>query len=335
MSSPVLSTIDLAAGYRTKKGDNALFRDLNLALYPGELICLMGPNGSGKSTLIRTLAGLQKPLAGTINRYPMGHNGDNSIPFSVSVVLTDRITSANLTVAELITFGRYPYVDWSLRMTEKDRSIVESSLRDLNLESLRDRKIYELSDGQMQMAMIARALAQDTRLMLLDEPTAHLDLNNRVEIMTKLRQIAHKSQKAILLATHELDLALQSTDRIWLAGDHHDVIVGVPEDLVLSGAFDNIFRLKGFDLKSGEMQHKAWRDTVVSVIGEGPVSLWTRNALERNGYAITNESADIEVFADSELRWRIRKGEQEHVVSSIGEMLQLLQTFGEPSRKIV
>src|SRR5690606_3441007 len=313
MNSPVLSTIGLSAGYRSRTGNNLLFQNLNLALYPGELICLMGPNGSGKSTLIRTLAGLQKPLAGTINRQPPPERDvSDTIPFSVSVVLTDRISAANLTVGELVTFGRYPYVDWSLRMTERDQSIVEGALRDLNLEPLRNQKIYELSDGQMQMAMIARALAQDTRLMLLDEPTAHLDLNNRVEIMTKLRQIAHKSQKAILLATHELDLALQSTDRIWLAGDHHDVIVGVPEDLVLSGAFDNIFRLKGFDLKSGKMQHKAWRDTVVSVIGEGPVSLWTRNALERNGYAITNESADIEVFADSELRWRIRKGEQEH-----------------------
>lgn len=336
MSSPVLSTIRLSAGYRTRKGDNVLFRDLNLSLYPGELICLMGPNGSGKSTLIRTLAGLQKPLSGTINRQAgLQHQSGNSIPFSVSVVLTDRISSANLTVAELIAFGRYPYVDWRLRMTEEDRAIVEASLRDLNLEPLRDRKIYELSDGQMQMAMIARALAQDTRLMLLDEPTAHLDLNNRVEIMALLKEIAYKSRKAILVATHELDLALQSTDRIWLTGHNKDVIVGVPEDLVLNGAFDDIFRFKGFDLKSGKVQHKAYRDTVVSVHGDGPLYLWTRNALERNGYVVATESAHIDVFAVSESTWRIRRGEQEQVVSSVGEMLQVLQSFGESSRKIV
>jgi iron complex transport system ATP-binding protein len=332
MNSPVLSTIGLSAGYRTRAGDNILFRDLNLALYPGELICLMGPNGSGKSTLIRTLAGLQKPLAGKINRQAGSDRRDgSSIPFSVSVVLTDRISSANLTVAELVTFGRYPYVDWSLRMTEKDRTKVETALRDLNLEPLRDRKVYELSDGQMQMAMIARALAQDTRLMLLDEPTAHLDLNNRVEIMALLRQIAHRSQKAILLATHELDLALQSTDRIWLTGHNQDVIEGVPEDLVLTGAFDDIFRFKGFDLRSGKMQHRAWRDILVSVHGEGPVSLWTRNALERNGYTIASESAHVEVFALSDSAWRLRKGDQEQVVSSIGELLHLLQSFGEPT----
>src|SRR5690606_39709849 len=215
----------------------------------------------------------------------------DTIPFSVSVVLTDRISAANLTVGELVTFGRYPYVDWSLRMTERDQSIVEGALRDLNLEPLRNQKIYELSDGQMQMAMIARALAQDTRLMLLDEPTAHLDLNNRVEIMALLRQIAHRSKKAILLATHELDLALQGTDRIWLAGRNRDVIVGEPEDLVLTGAFDDIFRFKGFDLKSGKMQHKPYRNVVVSIQGEGPVYLWTRNALERNGYVVSAEPA--------------------------------------------
>lgn len=330
MNGPVLSTSGLAAGYHTRSDDNVLFRDLNLALYPGELICLMGPNGSGKSTLIRTLAGLQKPLAGTINRQPGAHgNADNTIPFSVSVVLTDRISAANLTVADLIAFGRYPYVDWSLRMTPDDHSIIEAALRDLNLEALRDRKIYELSDGQMQMAMIARALAQDTRLMLLDEPTAHLDLNNRVEIMAMLRQIAHRSHKAILVSTHELDLALQSTDRIWLAGSNQDVIVGIPEDLVLNGAFDDIFRFKGFDLKSGKMQHKPYRKLVVSVQGEGPVYLWTRNALERNGYLVSTDSAHVGVQTLSESAWRVRKGNEEHAVDSIGEMLQLLQSFEE------
>lgn len=332
MNSPVLSTIDLSAGYRTRAGENALFRNLNVALHPGELICLMGPNGSGKSTLIRTLAGLQKPLSGTINRQPVSERDTgNPIPFSVSVVLTDRISSANLTVAELITFGRYPYIDWSLRLTEKDRTIIESAFHDLNLEPLRDRKVYELSDGQMQMAMIARALAQDTQLMLLDEPTAHLDLNNRVEIMALLRQIAHRSQKAILLATHELDLALQSTDGIWLAGSNREIIIGVPEDLVLTGAFDEIFQFKGFDLKSGKMQHKPYREMVVSLQGEGPVYLWTRNALERNGYVVSTESAHIEVRILSESAWQVRKGEEERTLGSIGEMLQLLQAFEEPT----
>ena len=330
MNSPVLSTINLSAGYPGRAGNNVLFRNLNLSLHPGELICLMGPNGSGKSTLIRTLAGLQKPLDGTINRQPVTeHQTANAIPFSVSVVLTDRISAANLTVAELVTFGRYPYVDWSLRMSEKDRSMVETALRDLNLEPLRDRKVYELSDGQMQMAMIARALAQDTRLMLLDEPTAHLDLNNRVEIMALLRQIAHQSHKAILIATHELDLALQSTDSIWLAGGNQEVITGVPEDLVLNGAFDDIFRFKGFDLKTGKMQHKPYRNVVVGLNGAGPLYLWTRNALERSGYVVSATSSHVEVSALSDSAWRIRKGGHEFTVASIGEMLDLLESFGD------
>lgn len=328
MKSPVLSTTGLAAGYRSRTADNVLFRNLNLSLYPGQLVCFMGPNGSGKSTLIRTLAGLQKPLAGTISRQPVAERNDgNPLPFSVSVVLTDRVSAANLTVAELITFGRYPYVDWSLRMTGKDHTIIESAIRDLNLEPLRHRKVFELSDGQMQMAMIARALAQDTQLMLLDEPTAHLDLNNRVEIMAMLKQISHRSHKAILVATHELDLALQTTDQIWLAGRSQDVITGVPEDLVLNGAFDDIFRFKGFDLKSGKMQHKPYRNVVVSLKGEGPVYLWTRNALERNGYIVAAEQSHAEVIVTRETKWSVRTNQGEQTAHSIGEMLHMLQSI--------
>src|SRR5690606_24493155 len=224
----VLATSGLIAGYANRNKSNVLFRHLDVNLYPGELVCFMGPNGSGKSTLIRTLAGLQKPLAGTITR------SAGRVPLTISVVLTDRITAANLSVRELIVYGRYPHLDWTLQLKKQDTLIIDRIIADLKLGNIADKRIYEISDGQMQMAMIARALAQDTQVMLLDEPTAHLDLNNRIEIMTLLRKVAHDSEKAILVATHELDLALQTTDQIWLSGHQQEIIIGVPEDLVLN-----------------------------------------------------------------------------------------------------
>lgn len=324
---PVLATVGLIAGYGGPSGNNVLFSDLDVSLYPGELVCFMGPNGSGKSTLIRTLAGLQKPLGGNIER--SAETTETPLPLSVSVVLTDRVTAANLSVRELITYGRYPHLSWSLQLKEQDTLIIEKTIANLKLEGIVDKKIYEISDGQMQMAMIARALVQDTQVMLLDEPTAHLDLNNRIEIMTLLRKVAHESGKAILVATHELDLALQTTDQIWLSGHQQEIIIGVPEDLVLNGAFDNIFRFKGFDLKTGKMQHKPFRNIVVTLLGEGPVYLWTRNALERNGYLVTPEPSTVAVTAHNQNNWTVKAEDTELQAGTISELLNALQTIAD------
>lgn len=277
----LLHAKNLSVGYAEDDQHNVLFERVDLELRAGELVCFMGANGIGKSSLIRTLAGLQKPLLS---------DKQSTDPTKVSVVLTDRVNAVNMTVTELVTLGRYPYLDWNIKLTNEDKLIINSAIRDTHIESLRDKKLYELSDGQLQMAMIARALAQDTPVILLDEPTAHLDLNNRVEIMNLLRRLARSSNKAILVATHELDLALQTADLIWLAGGDKKLIIGIPEDLVLNGSFDVIFQFKGFDLKTGKVFHEAWRNHTVNLIGDGYEYLWTKNALERNGFIVDKES---------------------------------------------
>ncbi len=288
MSEPkniALLTKDLAVGYVKEKRPHTLFDSLNLSLNTGELVCFMGSNGVGKTTLIRTLTGLQKPLAGkieTINNQP------------IAVVLTDRINSAVMTVYDLVTYGRYPYLNWNVSLSDHDHQIIEQAIKQVHLESIADKKLFELSDGQLQMAMIAKALAQDTPLLFLDEPTAHLDLNNRVEIMNILRSLCRTANKTILVATHELDLALQTADRIWLATTDRKIISGIPEDLVLDGTFDNVFQFKGFDLKTGKMSHETFRNISISLTGTGHPFLWTKNALERCGYEI-KELATIKV----------------------------------------
>jgi iron complex transport system ATP-binding protein len=293
----MLQTYDLTPGYSTGRTENRLFEKLNLSLSPGQLVCLMGPNGAGKSTLIRTLARLQKPLSGTLSE---------TTEKSIALVLTDRITSVTMTVRELITFGRYPYLGWDIALTKEDRQIVDESIQEVRIQHLADKNINELSDGQLQMAMIARALAQRTPILLLDEPTAHLDLNNRVEIMNLLRKLARTQRKAILVATHELDLALQTADLIWLATPDKRIKVGIPEDLVLDGSLDEVFQFKGFDLKTGKINHELHRGIAINLIGTGHPLLWTKNALERNGFEIS-ESGNIEVIIanDKSLVWKM------------------------------
>jgi iron complex transport system ATP-binding protein len=321
--SVMLSTKGLRIGYPGKGKDNVLFENLHLELSAGQLVCFMGPNGIGKSSLIRTLAGLQSPMAGTIEIN--GHQGHSAK--ALSVVLTDRISHGNMTVYDLVTLGRYPYLDWTIRLSYSDREIIDRAIARVNIESLKNQQLSELSDGQMQMVMIARALAQDTSIILLDEPTAHLDLNNRVEIMKLLKSLAQATKKAILVSTHELDLALQMADWIWLSGRHQNILTGIPEDLVLEGAFDSIFQFKGFDLKTGKVQHEPFQGKSICLKGNGPEYLWTKNALERNGFDVSDDVKEIVIILEKTpggLQWTLRKLKHSAAFRSIAELLKHL-----------
>jgi iron complex transport system ATP-binding protein len=306
MKKKLLWVQDLTVGY----GGLPLFEKINVALHEAQLVCFMGPNGAGKSTLIRTLGGLQQQISGNVL---MNNTEDKSArQKQIALVLTDPVKDINMTVFDMVAFGRYPYLNWDIRLNSRDEEIISNAISQVNIDHLRERKIHQLSDGQVQMTMIARALAQDTPIIILDEPTAHLDLNNRVEIMKLLRTLARDMNKAILLATHELDLALQTADLIWLTGNDKNIITGIPEDLVLNGSFDETFKFKGFDLKTGKVQHAAFKTFSVQLKGVGYPFLWTKNALERSGFTVseteTSGTLSITVNTQEKLRWDTSDG---------------------------
>lgn len=333
--SSIISTNELDIGFPPKgrKSATVVASDINVALEGGQVVCLLGPNGSGKSTLIRTLAGLHYPLDGEVmlNGKRLNQFGVKAIAQKVSTVLTDRITIGNISVYELVAFGRSPYTGWFGSLNKKDEQIVEWAIASAGIEQFVDRDVLHLSDGERQKVMIARALAQDTSAVLLDEPTAHLDLPNRVEIIRLLRKLTHDTQKGILLSTHELDLALKAADTLWLINREGEVITGTPEDLVLDGTFESVFEKDSFDFdrSTGSFTLHQPHKSPVYLHGDTVAVFWTRRALEREGFKVKESNGtDLQIHIrsrENSFEWEVSNGRDGFVCRSINELVSQLR----------
>ena len=238
-----LETRSLAIGYRRRKRNKLLARDLNLQLRRGELVGLLGANGVGKSTLLRTLARMRKPLAGQVllDGDEAGRLAPDEVARRLSIVLTAAPQVSLLNGYALAALGRYPHSDWLGRLGAADHAQVARALDAVGASDLAEQRVSELSDGQRQKLMIARALAQDCPLMLLDEPTAYLDYPRRVETLRLLHRLTRGAGRAILVSTHELDLALRYCDKLWLMTGGGDIITGAPQTLVENGSLSAAF----------------------------------------------------------------------------------------------
>jgi cobalamin transport system ATP-binding protein len=220
---------------------------------------IIGINGIGKSTLLRTIGKIQPKLSGSIllnNRELKSYNALD-LASLVSIVLTEPLVSKNLTVLELIALGRQPYTNWIGKLSNKDKAKIQEAIAMVDLSDLQHKKCYELSDGQLQRVMIARALAQDTAIILLDEPTSHLDLHHKVQILKLLKSIAHKTNKTILFTSHEIEMAIQLCDKILIMNKevHH---FGKPDELIQKSAFEKLFPIDtvSFDPSTGSFKIK-------------------------------------------------------------------------------
>jgi len=251
----ILSTSNLSIGYQSKKRKNYIAKNLNLTFQEGKLISLVGGNGIGKSTLLRTLTGIQKPLDGTVTLIDKSISSYQSkdLAQNLSLVLTEKLPPSNLTVYELIALGRQPYTNWLGTLSEMDLEKINAAIALTHTEHLVDKKIYEISDGQLQIVLIARALAQDTALIILDEPTTHLDLHHKVSVFKLLKKLTKETNKSVLFSTHDIDLAIQLSDEM-IVMTEESVIQGQPCNLITKGVFNSIFKDSSitFDSEKGK-----------------------------------------------------------------------------------
>lgn len=279
----------LTIGYRRKQRLYPIASHLHATLYGGELTCLLGANGAGKSTLLRTLSAFLPPLEGSVEIMgkPISAFTDKELARHVSVVLTERIEVQGLRVHEVVALGRTPYTGLLGQLTTADQTQVDEAIRLTGITPLANRPIDTLSDGERQKAMIAKALAQDTPVIYLDEPTAFLDYPSKVEMMQLLHRLSRTTGKTIFLSTHDLDLAFQMADTIWLLHRSGSLTTGLPEDLIQDGTLPKFFESEGisFDSQTGHFRVKQPTNRRIQVVGEGlPLLLLTR-ALNRNGIA--------------------------------------------------
>lgn len=296
----VLRLEGLTVGYHINKHTTReVLSNLNVELRQGELICMLGANGAGKSTLLRTISGVQHPLVGSvkINGRDVNEYGRRELSQLISLVYTDNTLAGGLTVEELVGLGRQPYTGFFGRLSEDDHRIVSEAIAAVGLTHKAADYVSCLSDGERQKAMIARALAQETPIIILDEPTAFLDVASRIETMKLLHNLAFNNGKAIILSSHDISQSLMLASRLWLITGDGQLIDGVTEDLVLDGALNRLFpdRDVTFDPTIGDFFASTDSHRVVKLACDEPLLChWLTNALNRNNI-ITTDDADIAV----------------------------------------
>ncbi len=318
----------LAVGYQqTGQHPIKVLQDINLSAAPGEMIALIGSNGIGKSTLLRTLAGFQPWFEGDI--VFQGKSLKNLTPKQSSRILsfvsTEIIRVPNLTVFDLVAYGRFPYTNWIGMLDNSDKELISDAIQKVGLKGFEKRQVLQISDGERQRAMIARALAQDTPVIVLDEPTAYLDVSNKYEIFHLLQELAVQKNKTIVLSTHDLNIAVREVDKLWLIAPD-GTFQGAPEDAVLEGWLNKLFQNDniGFDENEGEFFFKKKFRAKVRVDGEGIVLMWTLRALNRKGYQIVmSAEPDFHVIVKDK-GWELKVKDSIKSFFSIYELLEAL-----------
>ncbi len=319
----------LSVGYPQPGGPPLkILQDVNFSAAHGEMVALIGSNGIGKSTLLRTVAGFQPWFSGNIkiSGKNLAEISAKKIARIMSFVSTENIRVPNLSVFDLVAYGRFPYTNWIGVLTEKDKELINEAIKNVGLSGFENRPVTQISDGERQRAMIARALAQNTPVIILDEPTAYLDVSNKYEIFHLLQLLAAENGKSIVLSTHDLNIALREVDKLWILTGTKNY-QGAPEDGVLRGWMNQLFSNEhiGFDAGEGEFFFKKEFKAKVKVDGEGLPLTWTLRALNRKGYQIVMQAeCDYRVKAN-ENNWELIAKETHQSFQSIYQLLAFLE----------
>ncbi len=292
MKNHFLHIKNLTTGFHIKRKRNIVLQsDISTELNSGEMICLLGSNGAGKSTLLRTLLGLQKKIKGiiTYDDVPLYQISEKQLSTKVAIVLTNSINDVYLTVYEIVAMGRYPFAVFSGKLTNNDKNIIHNALKQVEMNGFSNKMFFTLSDGEKQKTLIARALVQETPFIFFDEPTAFIDAPGKIALMEMLSEIVKTQNKGILLTTHNINLALQYADKLWLLGKNLPFVQGIPEDLILQNVVQQYFKHNGivFDLEQGKfVKHNKSKSHTVKVAGKSIEINWLTRALHRKGYSV-------------------------------------------------
>jgi iron complex transport system ATP-binding protein len=335
MSCPyAIQTRDLAVGYSRRSARCPILQNLNLSVKQGELVCLLGPNGIGKSTLLRTISKLQPALAGSIelDGTDLQHLSPIDIARRMGIVLTDRIDIGALSGRRVVELGRYPHLGWSGSFSTRDHEVVQWAIEAVDAAGIASRDANKLSDGERQRLMIARALAQQPVLLILDEPTAYLDVPSRVELMGLLRRLAREEGLAVIVSTHDLDLALRTADTVWLVTPDRLLHSGSPEDIIAAGLFDAAFRNEKIRFRPEERTFRlvsGFRGQA-AVRGDGLLAVLAGAVLEREGFELVDAAAaELEVVISAgggTPNWKASHHGQNRTGSTFAELADLVRT---------
>lgn len=299
----ILQTYDMAVGFGQGGKRTTLLKGLNLRLEKGSLVALLGRNGAGKSTLIRAITCDNDPIEGTveIEGTPSSEITKHKLSRLVALVATERIMGGAFTISELVALGRQPHTGFLGRLSKHDKEVVNRCLDAVGISHKAQQHVASLSDGERQKAMIAKALAQETPIIVLDEPTAFLDVASRIETMQLLHKLAHEQNKAVLLSSHDISQSLLLADELWVITNDHEVITGSTEQVVMSGAMDRVFGDTSIFFNNNLCDYEAQLPTRIKVklICDGTdLTRCMTNALLRNGIAIDSQSPFVLNVAD-------------------------------------
>ncbi len=306
-----LSFKDLEIGFTSGKLRHVLLPPLNGSAGKGELVAVIGKNGIGKSTFLRTFAGLQALLAGelTIDGKSIAEYTRMELSAKIGYISTEIIKVSNMKVYDLVSLGRFPHTNWLGRIDTVDHNVIMEAISKTGMSEFRNRPITELSDGERQRAMVAMVLAQDAGIMVMDEPTAFLDISSKFEIIQLMHELTRSREKTIIFSTHDLTTAVSQADKIWLLKEQ-GLIEGAPEDLMLEGAFKTLFddRKVQFNSNDGSFTIRNDEKGKIVVRGKGVKKYWTEKALLRSGYAVIESESTVEVEVPSSVNsnWKCK-----------------------------
>lgn len=330
----------LSVGYQTREKTHRITKDLNLEMTAGKLICLLGRNGVGKSTLIRTLSGMQPALNGKIflQNKLLSEMTPRERARQIGTVLTESGPYGIMDTYSMVSLGRHPYSGWFGHISKHDAETIKWALNAVGVESMSHRQISELSDGERQKVMIARALAQEAKILLLDEPTAYLDLTHQVELIKLLHYLVKQQNLAIIVSTHNLELTLRFADELWVLLEDGTLKKGFPESLGLDGTLNNTFGNDELflDSASGSFQMKQESKKLVQLNAQGESGAWTKRALIRLGYKVI-ESNDlgiqpalkisIALSNENNEKWSLHNLGQTTAFNDLSSLLEHLNTL--------